>query len=447
MPERIPPPRLAGSRFSHTQRFMKDPFSLLAEAKERCGDAFSIRLLGLGEWTFLCAPDLLAQLYRAPDDVLAAGEVNRKLLGFMAGSDATFCLDGDAHRDRQRLVLPHLTGKEVCDHTPMIRDLADEMIAGWPLGEPFELLHEIHRLALEVLIRAVFADVGKARCRRLLEVFDTFASRGLRSPLILMPLLQLNLGPKSPWGKILAMQRTLFEEFSREIEERLAAGGEGPGLLCQLIRESRDAGQPLSAESLRDEAISLIFAGHETTALGVAWTVERVLAEPSVRSRLLEELATALDGRPIEASDFRQLPYLAAVVQETLRWRSFAPMASMRRVKKPFPVRDWVVPVGRIVTQGFSVLCQRSETFPDPERVDPGHFFGKQTKRYEWQPFGGGRHMCLGKGLAEVELTVILATLLRKAELRLDQESVKPTREGFFFAPDQGLRVVLEGRR
>ncbi len=442
------PPSPSGSALTHTARFIRDPFTLIDEAREECGEIFQMRLLGLGRWVFLCAPDLLKDMYRASDEVLAAGEVNRDQLGHIVGSDATFSLDGKAHRDRQRLILPHLTGKPVFRHAGMIRELTEEMIDCWPLGEPFGLLHRVHRMSLEVLIRVVFGDVEEARTRELVDIFDTFVSRGLRSPLVMLPFLQIDLGRFSPWGKVMAMRKAVFDAFTIEVDQRLARDDaeESSDLLSSVVRDSREAGQPLARSSLLDEIVNLIFAGHETTGLGVTWTIERTLANPEVKARLVKELDDALGGEPIGRAGFGDLPYLAAVVHETLRYRPFAPMAGVRRVKKPWKVRDYVIPEGYVVTQAFSAMARRPETFPDPRSFDPGHFFQKQLERYSWQPFGGGRHMCLGKGLAEVELTVILATLLQRTELRIAQDDVHQVREGVFFGPNRGLRVVLERR-
>ncbi len=448
MPESALPPSPSGSAATHTLRFIRDPFTLIDEARAECGEIFQMRLLGLGRWIFLCAPDLLKEMYRTSDQVLAAGEVNRDQLGHIVGADATFSLDGKEHRDRQRLVLPYLTGKPVLKHAGMIRELTEEMIAGWPLGKPFSLLHRVHRMSLEVLIRVVFGDVETSRLRELVDVFDTFAGRGLRSPLVMLPWLQVDLGRFSPWGKVMAMRQAVFDAFTEEIDRRLAREDleEGSDLLTSMIRDSREAGRPLARSSLLDEIVNLIFAGHETTGLGVTWTIQAALSQPGVKARLIAELDEALGGEPIGSARFGDLPYLAAVVHEALRYRPFAPMAGVRRVKKPWKVRDYVIPEGYVVTQAFSAMARRPETFPDPETFDPGHFFKKQMERYTWQPFGGGRHMCLGKGLAEVELTVVLATLLQRAELRIAQDEVHQVREGVFFAPNRGLQVVLERR-
>lgn len=444
------PPRFPASAFTATRRFMKDPFDLLYDAHRQCGDIFTIRLLGLGDWTFLCTPAMLEAMYAAPHEVLNAGEVNHEIQGFILGDDATFCFEGEKHHERQRLVLRNLSGKRVLQHTELIRRATDKMLDGWTLGESFSLLEATHHLALEILTELILGVDDEDRVRELVELFDDFAVHGARSSAVMMKFLRVNLGKWSPWGKVLHYKGRLTDAFRVEIERQIARSPEDldgdMGFLARLIVESREAGKPLGTDSLLDEAVNIIFAGHETTSLGLTWGMERLINNPHVLERARAEIAEVVGERPVEPEDVRKLEYLTAVLHETLRWRPFAPMASVRRVKKPFDVEGRTVAPGGVVTQAFPVMTRREETFPDPERFDPERFYRKKMPRYTWMPFGGGRHACLGKGLAEVEIPIILATLIQRADLRLDQESVSIERAGHFFAPSRGLRVVLERR-
>ena len=355
---------------------MQDPFDLLYGADRGRGDIFTIRLLGLGDWTFLCTPAMLEAMYSAPHEILNAEEVNHEIQGFILGA--------------------------------------------------------------------------AARVHELVGLFDDFAVHGARSPAVMMKFLRINLGKWSPWGKVLHYKGRLTDAFRVEIERQIARSDddlEGDmGFLARMIVESREADKPLGVGALLDEAVNIVFAGHETTSLGLTWGMERLINNPHVLERVREEIAEVVGDRPVMPEDVRKLEYLTAVLHETLRWRPFAPMASVRRVKKPFEVGGYTVTPGGVVTQAFPVMTRREETFPDPELFDPERFYRKKMPRYTWMPFGGGRHACLGKGLAEVEIPIILATLIQRADLRLAQESVGIQRAGHFFAPTEGLRVVLERR-
>jgi len=444
------PPQPSIPPIVQTLRFMRDPFSLIADATREHGDVFSLRLLGLGTWVMVGSPRLLKRVFTAPPDVLAAGVVNRQQLGFMLGGDATFCLDAEAHRQRQRLVFPHLNGRSVDAYVELVRRLSEDAIARWPLGRPFALLSEGHRLSLQVLIELLFGGSEPERRRRLLLLFERFATRGLRSLPIALPWLRIDLGRFSPWGRVLELRRTVRREFAEEIGRRWhqPLSDDGVGDLLSVLAHSRQTdGGRLSEEALLDETINLLFAGHETTGNVLTWCIHALLTHPEVRQRLRAELEEVTGGRPVTASHLPQLPYLEAVIHESLRFRPIAPMAGIRRVERPFALDDYLLPPGTIVAQCFPAMCRRADLFHHPDRFDPEHFLGRKLKPPEWNPFGGGARTCLGRGLAEMELKVIVATLEQRAQLRLAQRRVRPVRSALFFTPNRGMRVVLESRR
>jgi len=445
-----PPP--AGSKSSalvQTLRFLKDPFSLIADAQKEAGDVFSIKVLGLGHWVFLGSPDLIKTMFKAPTDVLAAGEVNRKQLGFMLGTDATFSHDGDDHRERQRIVHPLLNGRGIRQHVGLIREVALRTVDGWPEGERFPILHRCHRISLDVLFETFFRESPPERRLELADLFDEFATRGLRSPLIAMPMLQIDLGPISPWGRIMRLRRRVREEFAKEIERYLARedGGENPGILVSMIRARQRDGQALTDAQLLDETINLLFAGHETTGAILTWTIECLYSRPEILERVRQEIAEVVGEGPVEADHLEKLTYLDAVIQETMRYRPLAPMAGVRLAKQPFDVGGYTVPEGMLVAQCFPLMAKRPELFEAPDEFRPEHFHERKFKPFEWHPFGGGTRMCIGRGLAELELEVALATLVPRIDFTIAQEKVEAVRSGFFFGPSEGLQVIMEKRK
>lgn len=277
------PPRVSGSSIAHTARFMRDPTSHLLDCWRQCGDLFSLRLLGMGEWVFVCSPELVKEMFKAPADVLAAGEANTPLLGFMIGADSTFGLDGQKHLRRRRLALPYLTGVQPASWTGLIRETAERTIRQWPVGEPLALLPYFHRIALQVILNVVFG-ADQERTERFCRLFERYANKCTRSMLLLMPFLQWDLGRRSPWGKVLRIRQELRDAFRAEIEGRRSGQIASPEscILTGLLNARLEDSQALAVEQILDEVTSLVFAGHETSGNGMAWTTYELLRNPEV---------------------------------------------------------------------------------------------------------------------------------------------------------------------
>lgn len=451
-----PPPAIPGSRFGHTARFFRNPFPMLEEAQAELGDIFSMDLVGMGHWVYLCSPALIKEMFKAPADVLVAGEVNRELLGFMLGEDSTFCLDGQAHRQRQRLIHPFLNKPSLIHgHVPLVRELALETLAAMPMDRSFPFLHVAHRLSLDVMLRVFFGTGQRHELAELATLFDTFAGKGLRSPLIPLKFLQIDLGRHSPWGRILHMQRRVREAFGKAINRRLDGAsslgdtgdaGDDRGILLDVATTQQKDGGTLSRESLLQEVINLLFAGHETTGTIMTWTLETLHSHPEVLDRVRQELADVAGDAPISLEHVPRLEWLQATIQETIRYRPIAPMAGVRLAKRPFEIGGHTVPEGSLVAQCFPRMARFPELYARPDHFDPEHFYRRRTKPFEWNPFGGGTRMCVGRGLAELELLVVIATFLQHADFEIAQDTVVPERQGLFFTPSQGLQLRMKHR-
>lgn len=438
-------PRVSGSAISHTFRFLRDPFTLFEDAYRQNGPVFSMKLLGIGEWVFLCSPEAIKAYYRAPTDVLVSGEIKASTVGFMLGLDSTFTLDGAAHTARKYLVLPQLNGPKVLRHVDTMRQATEETIASWTPGKRFVLLPECLRLSLEVMVRILFGTDDRAQNHRLREAFERFSNQCMRSPLINMPFLQIDLGRFSPWGRVLRLRQETRQTFRREIDGlRLAGSAEGADLLSVLMNST--AGSPqLGDEAVLDELLTLLFAGHETTGGLMTWIIEAILSHPEVLAELDAELEAVLGGEPINSSHLRHLKYLEAVIQEGIRVARSTAFNSFRLVKKTFQVEGFDIPPDRVIAPLFYTMGQREDLFPAPHVFSPRRFLdGKHN--WAWSPFGHGTRICTGKGVAQVELKVVLATLFQKARLQLTQKAGKIDRHGLFFVPQKGLRVVFEER-
>lgn len=441
-------PRPAGSVFSHSLRFAKNTMQFYEDVYHECGDIFAARIPGLGEWVYVCAPDLVKAMIAAPPEVLTGGDIGEFSLSHVLGKGATSHLDGAAHRERRDVICPHLAAQGSLRHVDGIRQIAGRRVAEWPLGQPFPLVLELQKIALESLLTAFFPAAGPDKIRQLADLYEDFSFKGLRSPTVSHPTLQIDL-PGSPWRRVRKRQREVVRVFSQEIAARLAAVDQ-PGeddLVLGMGRAHLGDGSRIPREVILAEILDLLFQGHELTGDSMTWTLGELIAHPEVLARLRQELAAAIGAGEVQGSHLAALPYLEAVVYEGLRRRPTNLSTSLRRVKQPFELGGYLLPEGTLVAVCFPALSVREDLFPNPKSFDPGHFYGKQFPADVWSPFGGGGpHACVGQDLALAITKTALATVVRKAELKLAQDEVRPVRNAYYYEPNKGLLVTVEKR-
>lgn len=436
-----PSPKL--SPLAQTLRFMKDPFALIEECRRELSPMFTLHLLGLGRRVFICEPELMKEAFKAPPDQLISGEVNAKMLGALLGRDATFSLDGEIHAARRKRMLPFFNGAAILDQTEAIARMAAVEVDAWPEHGVVKFLPWAQKVSLKVVVDICFGQGDEQERREIVEVYHHFVSHGLSSILLMIPPLQWDLGRFSPWGRILRMRDEVFAAVDRALDRRYAEPERFGELemAANLCLTPDEGGKLLSRRSVRDEIMNDIFAGHETTGTTLAWCLERALAHPVILARVRDEIDQVTGGQLVQAQHFKQLPYLRAFLEECIRVKPISPVAGIRVVKHPYTIGGYHLEPGTVVAHSNAVFGMRPEVFENPERFDPERFLGKGQPAYSWNPFGGGRRMCLGKGLAEVELAVLMATVLGRREVVLAQKKVESRRAGIFFIPSEGLQV------
>ncbi|HXO20497.1 MAG TPA: cytochrome P450 [Thermoanaerobaculia bacterium] len=428
-------PRPAGSVVAHSLRFVKNPIQFFEEAFRECGDIFATRIPGLGNWVYVCSPDLVKTMLATPPDVLAAGDIEGFSLAHMLGRGAASHLDGPAYLERRTVTAPYLGAEGSLRHVDDVRQIAERKVAEWPLGEPFPLVRALQRIALESLIKVLFSTADPEKARRLADLYESFSFKGLRSPTVNHPNLQIDFGPWSPWRKVKNRRDEVVRVFSQEIAARLAAVDrpEEDDLVLGMARARLADGSRLSREVILAEILDLLFQGHELTGDSMTWTMGELLAHPEVLARLRREL----DSDP---------SYLEAVVYEGLRRRPSNFLTGLQRVRQPMALGGYLLPERTLIAVCYPALAIREELFPSPQSFDPEHFHGKQPPTDARCPFGSGPHTCAGRDLAVVIMKTALATIVCKAELKLAQTEMRATRNGYYFAPNQGLLVTLEKR-
>ena len=441
-------PQPAGSLLSHSLRFVKNTMQFYEEAYRECGDIFATRIPGLGNWVYVCSPDLVKSMLEAPPGVIAGGDIGGFSLDHVLGKGATSHLDGPAHQERRAVTCPYLDAQRSLRRVDDVRAITERRLAEWPLGTPFPLVLAVQKIALEALIQTFFSGAGPDRVRQLADAYETFSFKGVRSPAVPHSTLQVDLGPWSPWGRVKKRQREVFQLFSQEIEARLAASDPAADdIVLGMARARLADGSGLSREVILSEILDLLFQGHELTGDSITWTLGELITHPQVLARLRQELDSVVGEEGIRSPHLPQLPYLEAVVYEGLRRRPSNLFTSLRRVKQPFELGGYLLPEGTYLAICYPALSMREDLFPNARSFDPDHFYGKRIPAEVWSPFGSGPHTCAGKDLAIVVMMTALATIVRKAELKLAQDEVRPVRVAYFYEPNKGMLVTLDRRR
>jgi unspecific monooxygenase len=441
-------PRPKGSLFSHSVRFVKDTMRFYEDVYHECGDIFTTRIPGLGNWVYICSPDLVRAMHAAPPEVLGSDSDGDFSLTHVLGKGATSSLQGAAHKERRHVTSPYLSAQASLHRVDDLRRIAERRVAEWPLGEPFQLVLALQKIALEALIKVFFTTADPEKVRRLADLYEDFSFKGVRSPSVPHSSLQVDLGPWSPWGRVKKRQREVFRVFSQEIETRLAAADQPreDDFVLGMARARLGDGGRIPREAMVPEILDHLFQGHEMTGDSLTWTMGELLANPPVLARLRQELDSVIGAGDIQSGHLAALPYLEAVVWEGLRRRPTNLYSSLRRVKQPFPLGGYLLPEGTWLAVCYPALSMREDLFPNPRSFDPDHFYGRTIPPDAWNPFGGGPQTCAGKDLAMVILKTALATIVRKAELKLAQDEFHPVRHAYYYEPNKGLLVTLEKR-
>jgi cytochrome P450 len=417
----------------NTARLAVRPLETLLGWHRRYGDMITVRFLLFGTGVYVADPQGIRELFTGDQSDLHAGEANEPLSPIL-GKNSVLLLDGDEHMRQRKLLLPPFQGRAVAEWRSVIREIAEDEVANWAVGSEVVVRERMRTLTFDVICRAVFGVAEPERVERLraalLAVLDTtsviFFAEGMRR----------DLGPWSPWGRFkreLATADTLiYEEIQRR---RLVPDVEGGSDVLSLLLGARDEnGEPMSDVELRDELMTMLAAGHETTATGLAWAFDLLLHNPAVLDRLRDELDGDDDA------------YLDAVVTETLRLRPVIDAAE-RTLKKPRTIAGWDLPAGIRVYPGIALVHRREDLYPNARAFLPERFLDGGAKSYTWLPFGGGIRRCIGAALAQAEMAEVLRVILKRVELapvspRTDQVVLR----GITLAPRDGVRVRVTRR-
>ena len=425
--------------------WIRRPIPFMEECTRRYGDCFTIRLLIAPTIVFFSDPDTVKEIFTGDAEQLRAGEAN-VVLKPLLGQHSLLLLDGARHLRERRLLMPPFHGERMQAYGEVMRAITDRSIERWPVGRPFPIHPQMQGITLDVILQTVFGLDEGADLVRLRDRLTRLLSLGA-NPFMLIPWLQTDLGPLSPWGRIVRLRREIDEILFAQIARRRAAGRAGREDVLAMLIEARDeTGQPMSDSELRDEMITLLVAGHETTATSLAWMFHRILQRPDVLDKLRTELRRVVGSGPVAPHHVAELEYLDATIKETQRLNPIVPVVG-RRLQAPTRLGGHDLPAGVTAAPCIYLTHRRPDLWPDPERFDPDRFLGKRTSPYQFFPFGGGVRYCLGAAFATYEMKVVLAQVLSRVVLRpAPGHTVHVVRRSITFAPSAGMPVVLESR-
>jgi cytochrome P450 len=410
-------------------RFALAPLDTLQAWQKRYGDVFTVRFTGFGTGVYVADPAAIRALFTGDQSDLLAGEAN-SFMEPVLGRKSLLVLDGPEHIRHRKLLLPPFQGSRVAAFRSVIREAAEREIAGWRPGARVVLRQRMRVLTFDVICRAVFGVTDPDRVARLraalVAVIDS-------SPLyMLTPLLRADFGRASPGRRFLRRLRAadalLLEEIARRRREPDL--DDRTDVLSLLLRAVDEDGRPMTDSELRDELLTMLGAGHETTATGLAFAFDLLLRNPQRLSRLRSEIEGA-DGDA----------YLDAVVKETLRLRPVIDAAE-RTLTKPRVVAGWELPAGVKVYPGIALVHMREDLYPQAEAFRPERFLDDRAESYTWLPFGGGIRRCVGAALALTEMAEVLRVAVPAVELRPVRERPDPVvLRGVTLAPRHGVVV------
>jgi len=405
----------------------------VAACRRRYGDVFTLRNTMMGKMVYLADPAAIKTVFAGDPRIFHAGEAN-SMLGGLLGDTSVLVIDGDVHRDRRRLMMGPFHRDAVARQEAVMAEIAADNIATWPVGTPFPVAPRTSQITLEVILRTVIGASDPARLAALRDIMPRLLNVG---PFYSLAIAKPALLRRRPWRRLARLMEESDRLLYAEIAERRADPNlaERTDALAMLVQAHADDGKGMTDKELRDQLITLLVAGHDTTATGLAWALERLTRHPGI-------LAKA-----VAAADADDEEYLDAICRETLRIRPVVPDVG-RILKEPVEVAGYQLPAGVMVVPSITTVHMREDLYPDPERFDPDRMLGATLSPTTWLPFGGGNRRCLGAGFAQVEMRIVLREILRRVELATTSEPGEKNRlKHVILTPNRGARITVKARR
>jgi cytochrome P450 family 110 len=443
-------PRYSASPFLQLSEWILNPLEYLDRCDREYGDTFAIGLPGaLNNIIFTSNPRSIQQILTNDTKKLSAPGGNNQILKPFLGDRGVILLDGAEHRQRRQLLMPQFHGDKVQGYSDAIQSITRNLIKEWQVGETLNCRAEMQKITMSVILKTIFGlnegekyNLIRDKLSKMLELLES----PLNSSFLFIPWLQKDLGAWSPWGQFVRNRAALDLLIYAEIAERRQSHEQGRTDILSMLISSQDAdGNCMSDRELHDELLTLLFAGHETTATAISWAIYWINYLPEVKAKLLAEIATlGTDRDPIAIS---KLPYLNAVCSETLRIYPVAMLTFARKVDRSISIEGYELEPGRTIMGCIYLTHHREDLYPEPHLFKPKRFLERQFSPYEYLPFGGGVRRCVGIALAQLEIKLVLVEILTSCQLTLiGKLPVIPARRGVTLGPKGGISVRVEGK-
>ena len=475
------------SAFVQLMNWIFRPLDFLEECVQKYGNNFNLNLMGLPPFTVVSDPQGIEEILSVDAKKFDVGRTN-DLAASLLGENSLVLLDGAPHRRQRKLMMPPFHGEKVKSYAETICQITAQVSNRWQEKSTVIAHKSMQDITLETILHVVFglgeAERASAKSHRcldarsphsraslapyaalkdtpsdnagshryqqikppLIELLDLTGSP-LKASVIFLPFLQQDLGNWSPWGRVVRCKAKIYQLLQEEIDERRAnSAALGNDVLSLLMSARDEAGEGLSDIELKDQMMTLLVAGHETTATALSWAFYWIHKLPEVKQKLLAELdGCDWDTDPLAIA---RLPYLTAVCNETLRIYPVAFIAFLRFAKSPIEIMGHQFDSEAMLAPAIYLTHHRPDLYPEPKQFKPERFLDRQYSPYEFLPFGGGNRRCIGYALAMLEMKLVLAKILTNWDLSLKSDrDILPKRRGATIAPDNGVPLVIEGKR
>lgn len=447
MPPAVPelPPGPPTSAVMQLLRYSHAPLPFLDGHARRYGDPFTIRLAGYGPLVMLASPDAVQDVFRGDLHVLHSGEGN-EFATSIVGKNSVLVLDDEPHARQRRVLLPPLKGERMRSFFDAMQGATTDAVRGWAVGQTIAMIEPMQEITLRVMLQVVLGmkpgdqlrDVAD-KVRRVIEL-----TRG-RYGLILVKVLPVAWLQRNRWlpfhQRMHDLDTALFA-FIQQVRDK-PVSDRGESVLVDLLAATHEDGRSLSNQEIRDAVVTVIFAGHDITAVALSWAMEQIVPRTDVAVRIHEEYERVTRGAPLRADQVPQLEYLDAAIRESLRVRTILPFV-VRKTKARFTAGDREYPPGILLCPCNHLVHQREDLYPDPAKYRPERFLERRYAAHDWFPFGGGSRMCLGIAFALYEMKVVLSMLFAAVRFaRPTGSRSEPVRRGIALAPHDSTRVTV----
>jgi cytochrome P450 family 110 len=429
-----------------------NPFSFMRGCTRDYGDCFTVRLGDkFAPVVFFSHPQALQTILTSDDSKVfdAPGALNG-LFEPLLGTQSVIGLSGGPHRRMRQLMMPPFHGERMRSYGQLMGNITDEVIREWMVGRAFSVRESMQAISMRVILGAVFGLSEGPRYQQLEKLLATILnemSGPLSVSLLYFPILRQDLGPLTAWGDFVRRRQQVDQIIYDEIAERRIQPNASRDDILTLLMAARDqAGETMTDVELRDELMTLLVAGHETTATALTWALYWIHKFPKVREQLLQELQGL--AHPLDSTALLHLPYLNAVCCETLRIYPVGMLTFPRVVQLPVALMGHTLEPGTIVVGCIYLTHHREDLYPNPDEFRPERFLERQFSPFEYLPFGGGSRRCIGMAFAQFEMKVVLSRILSQVELGLaDTRSVRPVRRGLTSGASPVQLVVKDRTR